>query len=135
MAANLSIGISVTFTGDDSGTLTAQLIQPQMDPMKSDQVDITHQGTANQIRDFMSGLADGQSLTLDLLFDSDNVRPARGEAGDLVITFSNVGMTLNTLTIPCNVEEVGGFSGSLGDKMTETVKFKVTGLPVWSTAT
>jgi len=133
MGALISTGISVVWAGDDSGTLTAELLQPSKDPDKADQIDVTHQGTSGGYRDFLSGLVDGQAVTLDLHFDTDNVRPSAGEAGDLTFTFTNTGITLNTLAIPANVEEVGGFSGSLGDKMAEAIKFKVTGAPAWST--
>ena len=133
MGALISTGISAVWTGDDSGTITAQLLDIEKDPDKADQVDVTYQGTSGVHRDFLSGLVDGQSITLNLHFDTDNVRPVAGEAGDLVVTFTNTGITLNTLTIPANVEEVGAISGGLGDKMTEAVKFKVTAIPVWST--
>lgn len=134
MPAYVSQGVTVAFTGDDSGTLTAQLVDITVDATKTDQVDVTYQGTTNQIRDFISGLHDGQSVTLLLNFDPDNVRPALGEAGDLVFSFGAwAGTTLNTLTIPCNVEELGDIQATLGDKVTESIKFKVTGAKAWST--
>lgn len=132
MPAYVSKGITVAFTGDDSGTLTAQLLDINKDPIKTDQIDVTHQGTTAEIRDFLSGLHDGQSITLTLNFDSDNVRPTQGEAGDLVVTLPFTTATLKTLTIPCNVEEVGNIDANLGAKMGEAIKFKITGLPVWS---
>ncbi len=132
MGAYVSKGISVAFTGDDSGTLTAELLDIVKDPIKTDQIDVTHQSTTDEIRDFLSGFSDGQSITLKLNFDSDNVRPARGEAGDLVITLPFTSATLKTLTIPCNVEELGDIEANLGQKMGESIKFKITGLPVWS---
>lgn len=134
MPAYVSQGVTVAFTGADSGTLTAQLVDITVDATKTDQVDVTYQGTTNQIRDFISGLHDGQSVTLLLNFDPDNARPALGEAGTLVFTFSAwTGVTLNTLTIPVNVEELGDIQATLGDKVTESIKFKVRGAKAWST--
>ena len=132
MGSYVSKGISVAFTGDDSGTLTAELLDITLDAQKADQVDVTHQGTTDGVRDFLSGLVDGQSITLALNFDSDNVRPAAGEAGTLVVTLPFTTATLKTLTIACNVEEVGGMEAALGAKMAETIKFKITAKPTWS---
>jgi len=135
MSAFAALGISVAFTGDDGGSLTAQLLDINKDTEKTDQIDTTHQLTLDEFREFISGLTDGQSIALLLHFDSDNVRPGNGEAGILVITLPFTGITLDTLTISCNVEEKGDMDAKLGAKMTENLKFKITGKPVWSTAT
>lgn len=132
MGSYVSKGISVAFTGDASGTLTAELLDINLDAQKTDQVDVTHQGTTDGFRNFLSGLIDGQSITLTLNFDSDNVRPAAGESGSLVVTLPFTAATLKTLTIPCNVEEVGNIDAALGEKMGESIKFKITGKPTWS---
>lgn len=132
MGSLISTGISVVWGGDDSGVVTAELLDVTRDGDKADQVDITHQSTTGVHRDFLSGLVDGQAVTLSLHFDPDNTLPAAGEAGDLTITFSNDDLANNTLTIPANVEEVGGISGGLGDKLTTDIKFKITAIPVWS---
>jgi hypothetical protein len=133
MGSFVSSGISVVFTGDDSGTITAELVDVVKDPTKTDQVDVTHQESSDEHREFLSGLSDGQSITLLLNMDPDNVRPAEGESGSLVITFTWSGITLNTLTITCNVEEIGDIQAALGEKVTESIKFKISGKPAWST--
>lgn len=134
MSGYASLGIVVAFTGDDSGSLTAQLLDIMKDAEKTDQLDVTHQATSDNFRDFISGLHDGQSITLALNFDSDNTRPANGEAGDLTITLPFTGATLKVCTIPVNVEEMGDIDAKLGAKMAESIKFKVTGIPVWTTS-
>lgn len=132
MGSYVSKGISVAFTGDLSGTLTAELLDINLDAQKTDQVDVTHQASTDGFREFLSGLSDGQSITLALNFDSDNVRPAAGESGTLVVTLPFTTATKKTLTITCNVEEVGNMDAALGAKMGESVKFKINGKPVWS---
>ena len=132
MGSYVSKGISVAFTGDLSGTLTAELLDIKLDAQKTDQVEVTHQASADAFKEFLSGFSDGQSITLALNFDSDNVRPAAGESGTLVITLPFTTATLKTLTIKCNVEEVGDMDAALGAKMAESIKFKINGTPVWS---
>jgi hypothetical protein len=130
MGSRISKGITVAFTGSAGGSLTAELLDINLDPVKTDQIDVTHQASADGFRSFLSGLHDGQAVNLTLNFDSDNVRPAYGEAGSLVITLP--AGTLKTCTIPCNVEEIGGMDAPLGQKMGENIKFKINGKPVWS---
>jgi len=132
MGGHVSLGIKVAFTGTSSGSLTAELLDINLDAQKTDQVDVTHQDSEDGFREFLSGLTDGQSITLSLNFDSDNVRPAAGESGSLVVTLPFTGATLKVLTIPCNVEEVGSIDAALGQKMGESIKFKITGKPAWS---
>lgn len=132
MGGHVSLGIKVAFTGTSSGSLTAELLDINLDAQKTDQVDVTHQDSEDGFREFLSGFSDGQSITLALNFDSDNVRPAAGESGTLVITLPFTTATLKTLTIKCNVEEVGDMDAALGAKMAESIKFKINGKPVWS---
>lgn len=53
MGSYVSKGISVAFTGDASGTLTAELLDINLDAQKTDQVDVTHQGTTDGFRAFL----------------------------------------------------------------------------------
>lgn len=135
MGGFISLGIKVAFTGDSSGSLTAELLDINKDGEKTDQLDVTHQESADGFKEFLSGLTDGQSITLSLNFDSDNVRPSNGESGSLAITLPFTSATLRVLTIPCNVEEVGNIDAALGQKMAEQIKFKITGKPTWGAGT
>lgn len=132
MSSYVSVGITATFTGDNSGVLTAQLLDITKDAEKTDQVDVTHQSSTDAYREFLSGLTDGQSITLTLNFDSDNVRPAVGENGSLVITLPFSAATLKTLTMNANVEESRNIDAALGQKMAEQIKFKICGKPAWT---
>lgn len=132
MGSYVSIGITATFTGDDSGVLTAELLDITCDAEKTDQIDVTHQGSTDGYREFEVGLIDAQSVTLTLNFDSDNVRPAAKEKGTLVITLPFSSATLKTCTMPVNVEESRNVDAALGQKMAEQIKFKVTGKKVWT---
>jgi len=132
MGSYLSTGISLVFTGDDSGSITAELLDVVKDAEKTDAIDATHQGTSNSLREFMAGLTDLQSLSLLLHFDPDNTRPGRGESGTLVVTLANTGITLNTLTLTGFFEEIGDMDAKLGQKMSETMKFKIN-TAAWST--
>jgi len=132
MTSLLSTGITVVFTGDDSGTLTGELLDVVKETEKTDSIEDTHQGTANSLKSFFAGLTDLSSISLLLHFDPDNDRPGRGEAGSLVITLANAGATLNTLTLVGFFEEQGDIDAKLGQKMTENVKFKIN-TAAWST--
>jgi len=132
MGSLLSSGISVAFTGDDSGSITAELLDVLKDAEKTDSIETTHQGTSNSLKEFMAGLTDLQSIALLLHFDPDNVRPGNGESGSLVVTLTNTGITLNTLTLTGFFEELGDMDAKLGQKMSENMKFKINTV-AWST--
>jgi hypothetical protein len=134
MGSFLSTGMSVVFTGADSGSLTAELLDVTKEAEKTDSVEVTHQGTANSLKEFMAGLTDVGAISLLLHFDPDNVRPANGESGSLVLTLTNSGITLDTLTLTGFFEELGDMDAKLGQKMTENMKFKIN-TAGWSTST
>lgn len=125
MGSHLSTGITVSFTGDDGGTITAELLDVTKEAEKTDSIEVTHQGTAGRLKEFMAGLTDLSAISLLLHFDPDNVRPANGEAGTLVLVLANAGITLDTLTLTGFFEEMGDMDAKLGQKITENMKFKV----------
>lgn len=128
----LSTGISVAFTGDDSGSITAELLDVTKDAEKTDEIEVTHQGSSNLLKEFMAGLTDMGSISLLLHFNPDNTRPANGESGSLVLTLTNSGITLNTLTLTGFFSELGDMDAKLGAKVSENMKFKVN-TAAWST--
>jgi hypothetical protein len=128
----LSAGISVAFTGDDSGSLTAQLLDITKDAEKTDELEITHQGISALTKLFMPGFTDLQSISLLLHFHSDNTRPANGESGTFVLTLTNAGITLNTLTLTGFFSELNDMDAKLGQKVSENAKFKIN-TAAWST--
>jgi len=125
MSAYLSAGITVAFTGASGGSITAELLDVAKDPAKTDSLETTHQGTANLLKSYMSGFTDLQSISLLLHFSPDNVRPASGESGTLVLVLANAGLTLKTLTMTGFFEELGDLDAKLGQKMSENMKFKI----------
>lgn len=131
MTAYLSTGITVTFTGASGGSITAELLDVAKDAAKTDSIETTHQGTASALKSFMAGLTDLQSISLLLHFSPDNVRPANGESGTLVLVLANSGLTLKTLTMTGFFEELGDVDAKLGQKMSENMKFKIN-TAVWS---
>jgi hypothetical protein len=134
MSSLLSTGITVAFTGADSGTITGELLDVTKESEKTDSLDVTHQGTANSLRAFMPGLTDMAGISLLLHFDPDNARPGNGEQGTLVVTLANAAATLNTLTLVGFFEEQGDIDAKLGQKMSENFKFKIN-TAAWSTVT
>lgn len=134
MGSLLSTGITVTFTGADSGSLSAELLDVTKEAEKTDSIEVTHQSTANLLKEFMAGLTDKAAISLLLHFDPDNTRPGNGESGSLVLELANAGITLNTLTLTGFFEELGDMDAKLGQKMTENMKFKIN-TSTWSTTT
>jgi hypothetical protein len=61
MTAYISTGITVSFS-----TLSAELLDLTGSGEVADQVDVTHQASTNQWREFLSGLKDGGEYTWTL---------------------------------------------------------------------
>lgn len=122
----VATGISVVLD-----TLDADLQDINLGGDTADQVDMTHQGSADNAREFLSGLVDGGEVTLTLLFDSDKTIPATGTNGLTLTVTWPTGMS-NKYEATVNVQSVGDVVGTLGDKMLQSVALKVTGLANWS---
>ena len=126
----VATGIVVTLTGVGD-SLNADLQDISIGGDTADQIDMTHQGSSDNAREFLSGLVDGGEVTLTLLFDSDKTIPAAGtNATTLTVTFPNSDANKYSATV--NVQHVGSVTGTLGDKMVQDVTVKVTGLANWS---
>lgn len=122
MTAYISTGITVSF-----GTLSGELLDVSASGETADQVDVTHQASTEQWREFLSGLKDGGDCTLTLHLGG--TIPATGTQDSLIITFPT---GAGTWTATANKQKGKEISASLGDKIIETVGFKITGKPVWT---
>ena len=122
----VATGISVSL-----GTLNAYLLDVNHGGESADQVDVTHQASPDQWREFMNGLKDGGEVTLALLFDPDAAFPATGSQTTLAVTWPTG--TTNKFSATVNVSGKGT-SAPLGDKMTSDFTVKITGVPNWAAA-
>jgi hypothetical protein len=118
----ISTGITVSF-----GSLTAKLLDVNTSGETADQVEVTHQTSADEYKEFLSGLKDGGDITLVLHIGG--TIPAVGTQDSLVITFPT---GAGTFTATANLQKVKEISASLGERIIENVGFKITGKPVWS---
>jgi hypothetical protein len=121
MTAYISTGITVSF-----GTLSAELLDVATSGESADQVDVTHQASTNEWREFLNGLKDGGDCTLTLHLGG--TVPAISQ-DSLVVTFPT---GAGTWTATANLQKRKAVSGNLGDKLIEEVGFKITGEPVWT---
>lgn len=123
MTAYISTGITVSF-----GTLSAELLDVTASGETADMVDVTHQTSTDQWREFLSGLRDGGDCTLTLHLGG-TVPTVGGDSDTLVVTFPT---GAGTWTATALLQKRKGVSGNLGDKLIEEVGFKLTGVPVWA---
>ena len=120
--AYVSTGITVSFS-----TLSAKLLDVAGSGETADQVDVTHQASTEQWKEFLSGLKDGGDFTL--MLHIGGTVPAVGTNDTLVITFPT---GAGTFTASANLQKGKEISANLGDKISEGIGFKITGKPVWT---
>lgn len=122
MTAYVSTGITVSF-----GALSAELLDVTASGETADQVDVTHQASISQWREFLNGLKDGGDCTLTLHLGG--TVPALATQDTLTVTFPT---GAGTWAATANLQKRRGVSGNLGDKLIEEVGFKITGVPTWT---
>jgi len=122
MTAYISTGITVSFS-----TLSAELLDVTHSGEEADQVDVTHQTSTSEWREFLSGLKNGGSVTLTLHLGGTVPDVATNDT--LVVTFPT---GAGTFTASANLQKNKGVAGNLGDKLIEEVSFKITGVPAWT---
>lgn len=122
MTAYISTGVTVSFS-----TLSAELLDLTTSGETAEQVDVTHQASTNEWREFLSGLKDGGEVTWTL--HCGGTIPALGTQSALTVTLPS---GAGTLTATANLSKVKGLNAPLGDKIVEEVTFKVTTEPSWA---
>jgi len=125
VAPYVSTGIAVTFS-----TLSGELLDVNPGGEEAEQIDVTHQGSSNDWREFISALKDAGEVSLLLHFDPDAVVPNVGTNGTLGITWP-AGATKG-FSCSANLQKRREVSAGLGEKMTESLTFKLTGEPNWA---
>jgi len=125
MAQYAATGIVVSFS-----TLSAELVDVNHAGEEAEQIDSTDQASTNDWRTFISALKDAGEVTLVLAFDPDATIPALGTADTLAISWPT-GAT-NGFSCSANLSKKGEVQGTLGQKMVESITFKLTGEPDWA---
>jgi hypothetical protein len=122
----IATGIQVTFTG-----LTAELVDVDHSGETTDTQEVTHQQSASNHKEFKASLTDPGEVTLALNFDQA-ARPANGASGTLQITWPTGAGTFSCSAILTKGRQI---SAKLGQKITEAITFKLTGVPTWTPPT
>lgn len=125
MAQYVATGIVVAF-----GTLSAELVDVNHGGEEAEQIETTDQASTNDWKEFISGLKDAGEVTLVLAFDPDATIDDVGTSGTLTIDWPT-GAT-NGFSCDANLSKKGEVSGTLGQKMVESLTFKLTGEPDWA---
>lgn len=122
MTAYISTGITVTFS-----TLSGELLDLTSSGETADTVDVTHQASTNEWREYLAGLKDGGEYTWTV--HCGGTIPALATSDTLGITLPTGAGTLSVTAI---LSKVKGLNAPLGDKIVEELTWKVTGEPSWS---
>lgn len=122
MSAYKSTGIQVSFSG-----FSGEILDVNPGGFECETLDTTHQQSTNNWRTFMAGLKDAGEITITVHFKSGSV-PAVGTDGALAI---NWGAAAGGGSISCNaiLKKSMQVSGGHGQKLIETVTFKLSGEP------
>ena len=120
--AYVSVGITCTFS-----TLSAKLLDLSTTGHSADSVDVTHQASTEYWREFLSGLLDSGEVTWTV--HVGGTVPEVGTSDTLVVTLPSGAGTLTAEAILTKRKELGA---TLGDKIVETITFKMTGKPAWT---
>lgn len=110
-------GITVTFAG-----LSGELVDVNAAEGGVDTVDVTHQASDDDAREFLAGLFDAGTITLSMHYGSGQL-PARGTTGTLAVTMPTGADSLSATAILTKAT----MSAALGQKATLDVEFKITG--------
>lgn len=134
---NVSYGIVVAFTPEGGAeNFAGEMTDISKDSESTDQVDMTHQQSDDQYREFLPGLTDPGTVTIALNHDPDKNTPDNGQRGDLQITLPAAwGVTLDQMTCKANVATAKAMDAPLGDKVSSEISFKLSGKPVWADST
>lgn len=125
MANYVATGLTVTFSG-----FSGEVVDVDYGGATCETVDVTHQESSSYFREYLAGLRDGGEVTLTVNFDptttSLSILGAKG-----ALTLSRAGWS-KSLSCSAICTGVGGISGSLGQKVTTRITFKITGVPQFS---
>lgn len=119
----------------DFGSFTGELVDISGPDISRDSIDMTHHGSSNGWREFIAGLKDAGTLSLELQWDTDALPPINGAVDTLTITWPTAGAEVSGATF-----EVEAFCTAVGvqspidDKLMATVEFKLTGEPTFTAA-
>lgn len=134
MTSTAVLGYNVDFAIYNGSTYTqvAEVTNITWPGYKRDAVDVTYQDSANQFREFIPGLMDAGEVTVEM-----NWVPSNSDPIIAALTASTVGQFKLTYNAGANVvfsAIVTSYQpqSPLGDKLSATATFKVTGKPTWA---
>lgn len=122
MTAYISTGITVSFS-----TLSGELLDYSSSGESADMVDVTHQASTEEWREYLAGLKDGGEHTWTI--HCGGTIPALATSDTLGITLPSGAGTLSASAI---LSKNKGLNAPLGDKIVEELTFKITGKPTWT---
>lgn len=131
-----NIGTILTFTdATPPSGVVAELTDLGEISMSRDTIDVTNYDSADGVREFISGLADGGEVSIAGNFIAADLGQVYmkaafddGEIEEVEIEFSDG----STCTFDCLVTGYGVTAGAVGGKVGFTGKLKISGSPVWA---
>lgn len=134
MPSTAVLGYNVDFAIYNGSTYTqvAEVISITWPGYKRDAVDVTYMDSTDQFREYIPGLMDGGEVTVEM-----NWVPSASDVIITALTASATGQFKITYNAGVNVvfkAVVTAYQpqSPLGDKLSATATFKVTGKPTWS---
>jgi len=119
----ISTGITVSF-----GAMSGELLDVNHAGQTADAVDVTHQQSVNQWREFLAGLKDAGEITLTM-HRFTGTAPTTGQQTTLSMTWPSGAGGFSCDAIASNTH---GLNGPLGDKISGDLTFKLSGEPAWT---
>lgn len=111
-------GVTFKITDIDYGGVTAET------------VDVTHQLSSSEFKEYMAGLRDGGEITFNGIFDPTSANTLiAGTQGTLTISREGWSKQLTCTAILTNI---GSMSANLGQRVNTKATFKITGVPTYA---
>lgn len=111
-------GVTFQITDIDYGGVTAET------------VDVTHQLSSSEFKEYMAGLRDGGEITFNGIFDPASANTLIvGNQGQLTISRAGWAKQLTCTAILTNI---GSLTANLGQRVNTKATFKITGVPTYA---
>lgn len=120
-------GASLTFSG-----LVANIIKISGGGATRAAIDITHLGTTVSKSYIPAKLVEPEDITAEIEFDPQSALPVNGAAGTLVINWADATTSIWTYA-NAFVKSITVGGAASGERMTASVTWQISGLPVVST--
>jgi len=126
-------GHGTTLSGASTGSI-GQILSIGLPDQKVDDLDVTTMASTNKWREFIPGLKDAGSMTLQLLYEKANYNKVQGALGSTPEVWTITLPDGSTFACTGYINANGGDSPH-EDKITQSVTLKLSGQPTFTPAT